>query len=397
MDALHGALTFFLAAAIISLVAGRLHLPYTIALVIVGLAAGYWHVAQLTLSPQILLFALILPLLFDGGLHLPIVNLLRFGWLIGTLAVFGTLIAAAAISAAALFLWHVPLRGALLLGAIASAIDPVSVIALVREAGLDRRLGTILEGEAVFNDAVAIVLFTLAAGPDLEGWTALGRFVWLLGGGTLIGAALGLVVGAGLSRIRQHLVEVLASFALAVAAYLAADSVGGSGVIAVVAAGIVLGNLCPRVLTQMGEQTLRSVWEVITFLANSALFLAIGLAIPWPPLAHLAGPILIIAATALLARAAAVYGFVAAGARIFGAVPRSWEHILVWGSLRGGVALALVLQLPTTLPGRDDIVAGVYGLVIFTLLVQGLSMQSLIRRLGLLISSLPPAPSSAAT
>lgn len=385
MDALHAALIFFLAAAVISLAAGRLHLPYTVALVVVGLAAGYWRVAHFAVSPQTLLFALILPLLFDGGLHLPAAHLFRYGWLIGALAVAGTLFSAAAIAAAALYVWHVPLRGALVLGAIASAVDPVSVIALVREAGLDRRLGTILEAEAVFNDAVAIVLFTLATAPQASpDWSSLGQFVWLLGGGTLIGAAAGMVVSLGLSRVRQHMVEVLASFVLAVAAYLAADSVGGSGVIAVVAAGVVLGNFCPRVLTQTGEQVLRAAWEVITFLANSALFLLIGLAIPWQPLAELAGLIVTVTATALLARAAAVYGFAAIGQRLFDPIPRAWQHVLVWGGLRGGVAVALVLRLPDALTGRHEVAGAVYGLVIVTLLVQGLSMPSLIRRLGLL-------------
>lgn len=384
MDLLHTILLFFLAAAAISLLAERLHLPYTIALLIAGLAAGRWHlIPPVTVTPEALFIALILPLLFDGGLHLPITELARYGWLIGSLAVVGSLAAAALIGGAAALMWHVPARAALLLGAIASAIDPVSVIALVREANLDRRLGTILEGEAVFNDAVAIVLFTLAVAPHAPGTLeAVGRFAWLLGAGAIVGVGLGLAVAAGLGRVRQHLVEMLGSLVLAIGAFLAADSVGGSGVIAVVAAGVVLGNAAPRVLTATGQQTLRTVWEAITFLGNSALFLLIGLTIPWKPLLDLAGLILVVVLAALAARAAAVYGLAAVGGRSSTPVPRAWQHVVVWGGLRGGVAIALVLGLPGALPGRHEVATAVYGLVIFTLLGQGLSMPVLIRRAG---------------
>jgi CPA1 family monovalent cation:H+ antiporter len=396
MDLLHAILLFFLGAAAISLLAERLHLPYTIALLIAGLAMGRWHLVRpVTVTPEVLFIALILPLLFDGGLHLPITDLVRYGRFIGLLAVVGSLAAAAIIGGAAALLWHVPVRAAFLLGAIASAIDPVSVIALVREANLDRRLGTILEGEAVFNDAVAIVLFTLAAAPRTPGiLLAAGQFVWLLGAGAIIGLGLGLAVTASLGRVRQHLVEMLGSLVLAIAAFLAADSVGGSGVIAVVAAGVVLGNAAPRVLTATGQQTLRTVWEAITFLANSALFLLIGLTIPWQPLRDLAGLILVVVLAALAARAAVVYGFAVVSGRGPARVPRIWQHILVWGGLRGGVhvaarrllrggvAIALVLGLPAALPGRHEVATAVYGLVIFTLLGQGLSMPVLVRRAG---------------
>jgi monovalent cation:H+ antiporter, CPA1 family len=218
----------------------------------------------------------------------------------------------------------------------------------------------------------------------------LGQFLWLLAGGGLVGGAIGLGMVLGLGRVRQHLVESLGSVILAIAAFIAADSLHASGVIAVVLAGIVLGNYDPHNLTEAGRRTLETLWEVIVFLANSALFLLIGLDVRIKPLLDLAGPIAGIVAAALIARAVAVYGFSAA----FGsaAIPKSWRHVLVWGGLKGGVAIALVLNLSPKLPGRHEVAAATYGLIVFTLIVEGLSMRGLIRRVGLLPESFDARP-----
>ncbi|HKX18943.1 MAG TPA: cation:proton antiporter [bacterium] len=386
MDILHVTLGFLLAAAVVSVIAEGLRLPYTIALVLAGLAAGNFHlIPSIRITPEGLVTLLVLPLLFEGGLHLSAAHLKTYGWLVGGLAVAATLVAVAVIGGAAALTWHLPLRSAFLLGAIASAIDPVGVIALVREARLDTRLGTILEGEAVFNDAVAFVLFTLASAPSTPGVAAAaGQFVWLLGMGTLVGIAFAVGIGVALSRIRQHLVETLGSLILAISAFIAADGIHASGVIAVVVAGVVFGNAGPHTLTEAGRRTTATLWEVIVFLANSALFLLIGLAVPWKPLYDLAGLIAIVAAAALVARAGSVYALSALFGRIGAAIPVPWRHVLVWGGLRGGMAVALVLSLAPDLPGRHEIASGVYGLVLFTLLVQGLSIGILLRRVGLL-------------
>lgn len=385
MDLFHLTLVFLLAAAVIAVAAEQLRFPYTIALVLAGLAAGYLRLpVRVAITPQGLLTLLILPLLFDGGLHLTVADLRAYRSLVGLLAVGGTLVAATVIGAAGTVLWHLPLRSAFLLGAIASAIDPASVIALVREANLDRRLGTILEGEAVLNDAVAIVLFTLGSAPTFPGPTAaMGQFLWLLGAGGIIGIAVAFGIIVGLRRIQQHLIESLGSVILMIAAFICADAVHASGIIAVVMAGIVLGNYGPPNLTEAGRVTMVTLWEVIVFLANSALFLLIGLAVPLKPLIDLAGPIAVIIAAALLSRAAAVYGFAAACGRR-AAIPMAWQHVLVWGGLRGGVAIALVLSLAPGLPDRHEVAAAIYSLILFTLVVQGLSMHRVLRRVGLL-------------
>jgi CPA1 family monovalent cation:H+ antiporter len=379
------ALLVLLVAAVVSIVAEWFTLPYTIALVITGLVAGNLHLLPpIHATYDVLLTFLILPLLFEGSLQLAPADLRAYGWMIGGLALPGTLIAALGIGATAL-LWHLPVRTALLLGAIAAAIDPVSVIALIREAQLDRRLGAILEGEAVLNDGVAIVLAGLVLNAGPHGPLAVGaQFVWLIGGGGLIGVLSGAGVCYVLGRIVRPLLEALGSLILATGAFIAAERLGASGVIAVVAAGIVFGSYGPQNLTPEGRQTLRTLWNVIAFLANSVLFLLIGLDVQGGLLLRHLWPILTIILAALGVRAITVYVCSTLCSRPGMQIPWGWRHVLVWGGLRGGVAIALVLGLPPGLPGREMVEAAVLGLVVFTLLGQGLTVKPLMRRMGLL-------------
>lgn len=269
-------------------------------------------------------------------------------------------------------------------GAIAAAIDPVSVIALIREARLDSRLGTILEGEAVINDGLAIVLFTLVMRPETAGFSgATIRFIWLAGAGGLIGVVLGVGISSVIGRIHLPQVEPLGSLILAIGAFIVAEAFGASGVIAVVLAGIVFGSYGLQKLSDAAQETLRSIWDFIAFLANSVLFLLIGLEVPGGLLLHHASLIVGVVLSALAMRALAVYLFSAIHTRVLPSIPMSWRHGLVWGGLRGGVAIALVLNLPPTLPSRDTIVAAVYGLIVFTLLVPGLSMRAVMRWVGI--------------
>ncbi len=391
---LNHVLLFLIVAAIVSIIAERLRFPYTIALVIVGLAAGTLHlVPPMHVAPELLLSLFIVPLVFEGSLRLAPGDLRAYGGLIAGLAILGTLAAAGGIAWAAVALWHLPVRTALLLGAIASAVDPVSVIALIQESRLDHRLGTILEGEAVLNDGVAIVLFTLVAGPGAAGpgtaglLGAGGQFVWLIAAGGAVGLLLGAMFTAFIGRVRQPLVEALGSLILAAGSFVAADAIGASGVIAVVVAGVVFGSAGLERLGAASQQTIRTLWDVIAFLANSALFLLIGLAVPLDLLGRNAGLTAIVIVAALLVRALTVYVLGAIEARRGADVPGSWRHVMVWGGLRGGVALVLVLGLASGplagLPGREPVAAAVFGLVIFTLLVQGLTMPALVRAVGL--------------
>ena len=337
----------------------------------------------LTVTSAVLLTLLIPPLLFEGALRLSPTDLRPSGWLIGLLAVPGTLIAAVAIGGVAQALFHLPAQSALVLGVIASAIDPVSVIALIREAHVDSRLGAILEAEAVLNDGVAIVLFTIVTGAGGGLLAAAGQFVWLLGIGSLVGIVLAVAVSWALGWTSQPRVHALGSLILAFGSLVAAESVRASGVVAVAFAGLIFGSVGPRHLTEAGRETIQTVWEIIAFLANAVLFLLIGLQVPVGLIARHGGLIAVVVVTALAVRALTVYGFSAATARVT-PPKRGWREVLTWGGLRGGVAVALVLGLPQETPGRDAVAAAIFGLIIFTLVVQGLSVPALMRRVGLL-------------
>lgn len=211
MSNLDLALGFMATAALVSAIAVRVRVPYTITLVVVGLAAGALRIVPaVAIRPDTVVIVLILPLLFEGAVRIPRAHLRAYAPLILALAVPGTLVAAAVIAAGAV-LGGVPWRGAMLLGAVAAAIDPAGVIALVREAKLDERLGTVLEGEAVVNDAVAIVLFGLAGATAPGVGAAVAGFVWLLAGGAVAGALVGTAVAYALRGVTEPVVEAIGS------------------------------------------------------------------------------------------------------------------------------------------------------------------------------------------
>jgi len=385
MTSLNLTLLFMIVAALVSILAQRLRLPYTIALVIAGLVAGSLHLfPSVNLTSEVLLTLVIPPLLFEAGLHLAPAHLRTYGLIIGLLSVFGTIVTALGIGVAAGAVAHLPMRSALLLGAIAAAIDPVSVIALIRETKLDPRLGAILEGEAVLNDGVAIVLFGIVASPgNISVYHAAGQFVWLLGIGAIVGIVLAMGVSYLVGRVTQPLVEALWSLILLVGSLITAERLGASGVIAVMCAAITFAIYGKRSLTGAGQETIRTLWDFIAFLTNSILFLFIGLKVPGALLFRHAGLIAVVFVAALAVRAATVFGLSAISGRVGPDIPNAWRRVLVWGGLRGGVAIALILDLAPDLPGHEVIAAAIFGLVVLTLLVQGLSMSVLIRHLGL--------------
>jgi monovalent cation:H+ antiporter, CPA1 family len=386
MTALSLALRFMLVSAAVSIVTEQLRVPYTIALVVVGLVIGNMHLAPpIPVTPEILLTLLIPPLLFEGGLQLPPRHLKTYWGLIGLLAIPGTLLTALALGWVVSVLFRLDLRSALLLGAIISATDPVSVQALLREARLDLGLATVLDGEAVLNDGVAIILFTIiGAGATVGLIDATLRFLWLLGGGVAIGALVAAATAYALGPTQRPLVEALGSLIASLGAVIVASSLGASGVIAVVSAGVVFASYGTRHLTAAGRETVNTIWGMIAFLANSVLFLLIGLDVPAGLLGRYWALITVVVGAGLIVRGAIVYGSTAIWQLRTSLLPRAWRPVLVWGGIRGGVAIALALGLAPGLPGREAIIAAVFGLVVFTLLVQGLSIQPVMRWAGLL-------------
>jgi CPA1 family monovalent cation:H+ antiporter len=281
---------------------------------------------------------------------------------------------------------QLPLSAALVFGALIAATDPVVVVAIFRKLGAPKRLEVLLEGESLLNDGTAIILFglalTAAQGSGYGLGQAIGDFLLLGVGGLLVGVSLGWLVSQLIARIDDYLIETTLTTVLAFGAYLTAERFHLSGVLAVVAAGIVCGNVGPRGMSPTTRIVVFNFWEYIAFLANSAVFLLIGLHIDLTVLAAAWRPILWAIAAVLVSRAITTYLVSGLAARL----PVNWRHVLFWGGPRGAIALALALSLPATLgPARETIATMTFGVVLFSILVQGMSMDWLVRRLKLVV------------
>ena len=373
-----------LIASVVAIVAKRFKIPYTVGLVLMGLALGLLSAQKIDISPEVILALLVPPLVFDAAFHIRLDDLRRDFWLILLLAVPGVILTTLMVGWLVAQGTGLAIPIALVFGALVSATDPVSVVALFRRLGAPRRLQVLLEGESLFNDGTAIVMFSLTAAIVLSGQFSLASsvagFLTIAGGGTLIGITLGLLVSELIGRIDEPLVETTLTAILAFGAYLLAETFHVSGVLAVVAAGLVNGNVGPRGMSPTTRIVVFNFWETAAFLANSFVFLLVGFAIDLSQLLANWKAIGWAILAVLAARAVAIYGFSFFNRQI----PVNWKHILYWGGLRGAIVLALALSLPTQgafASERGQLQAMAFGVVLFTLLVQGFSMGWLTRRL----------------
>jgi len=375
-----------LIASVVAITARRLRLPYTVGLVLIGLALTFLTSADINLSPQIILALLVPPLVFESAFHIRLGDLRRDFWLILTLAVPGVILATLLVSGVVSWGAGLAIPAAMVFGALVSATDPVSVVALFRRLGVPHRLQLLLEGESLFNDGTAIVMFNLMLGFASAGEfnliLGIRNFLMVAGGGTLIGIALGTLISQFINRIDDPLVETTLTTVLAFGAYLIAESLHVSGVLAVVAAGIVNGNVGPSGMSPTTRVVVFNFWEYAAFLSNSLVFLLIGLTIDMDIMIANWQAIGWAILGALLARMVSIYGFSLFNREI----SWKWKHVLFWGGLRGAIALALALSLPTTGPlaaERGRLQAMAFGLVLFTLLFQGSTFDWLVKRLKL--------------
>jgi monovalent cation:H+ antiporter, CPA1 family len=273
---------------------------------------------------------------------------------------------------------------ALLVGALVAATDPDAVIALIRSLGVPNRLQILLEGESLLNDGTVIVVFNLMLSIVITGqfnvFESLQQFFTVAGGGLVIGFILGWLFSQMISRINDHLLETTLTSVLAFGAYLVAESLGTSGVMAVVAAGLVNGNIGSKGMSPTTRIVVFNFWEYAAFLATTFIFLLIGLQIEISMLIENWQPIFWAIIAVLGSRAVVVYSL-----SIFQRdIPMRWQHVLYWGGLRGALAPALAISLPTSMgPLRGQIQAMVFGVVLFNLLVQGISLGPFVRRLKL--------------
>ncbi len=388
-------------AVSVGIFARQRRMPYTVGLVMVGLlfvlispAFGQFESLPVLGSMlelldelihledqfvrQIILGLMVPPLIFEAAFHLRYTDVRRDVGSIILFAIPGVIITTLLVGWIVAWGIGVSYATAAVFGALIAATDPVAVVSLFRTLGVPVRLRVLLEGESLLNDGIAIVVFSLAlevAGGQtfhlLEGIT---DFLIVAGGGLLVGVGLGWVVSVITNRIDDDLIETTLTFILAYGAYFLAEKINVSGILAVVAAGMFIGNTGPRTMSSNTRIVVENFWGFTAFIANSLIFLLIGLVVD--PLILWANKWLILLAilTVLVARGIVIYGFSA----IVRSIPFRWQMILHWGGLRGAITLALALGL-----NNDDLRAMSFGVVIFTLLVQGTTMDPLVRRLKL--------------
>ncbi len=371
-------------ASLVGITARRLRMPYTVGLVLVGLGLAIFGQVDLEISSDLIFGLLIPPLVFEAAYHLNFTDLQRnlkpilFLTIPGVLAT--TFLVGGVVSLGAGF----PLEIALLFGALVAATDPDAVVALIRSMGVPKRLQVLLEGESLLNDGTVIVVFNLMLSIILTGQfsmvSSLTQFFTVAGGGLAIGFILGWLFSQMISRINDHLLETTLTSVLAFGAYLVAESLGTSGVLAVVAAGLVNGNIGSKGMSPTTRIVVFNFWEYAAFLATSFIFLLIGLQIDFTMLIENWQPIFWAILAVLAARAVVVYSL----SIINRDISLRWQHVLFWGGLRGALAPALALSLPDSLgPLKGQIQAMVFGVVLFNLLVQGTTLGPFVRRLKL--------------
>lgn len=381
-----------LVAALVGIAVNRLRLPYTVALVIVGLALGIGGAFdEIDLTSDLILLVFLPPLLFEGAINMDLDDLVVRWKQVASLAFFGTAISAAVIAG---FLTGVPgmaVELAVVLAVVLAATDPVSVLAIFKENGVGSGLRTLMEGESIFNDALAIVAYLIAIdvafgdAPVTVG-DALTEFGTEVVVGVGVGAAAGFLAHRLMATLDDHLVEITLSIVTAYGAYLVADRLHGSGVIATVVGGLLIGNYGTRfAMSASSRVALVDFWEVLAFLANSALFLIIGLEFHVSDLqGRTLAAALVAIAGVLVSRAVIAYGLLGLFTRSTVApVPTPWLTAVFWGGLRGSIPIALVLGLPEREIAGVDAVAMVFAVVLFSLVVQGVTYRPLLDRLGL--------------
>ena len=396
-------------AALVVMAARAIRLPDTVALVLAGLIVGGLAsragAAPIEVSHELVLVVLLPGLVFEAAYRLDLTVLRRWATGLALLAVPGVIVSAAIVAAALSLGAGLPLELAFVAGAIVSATDPAAVVATFKRIPVPVPLATLVDGESLLNDGTGLVLFTIAlaivaapVGPVDAGVSFVGAIV--LSGA--IGLALGLLAAGLVRLVDDALLELLISVVLAYGSYLVADRLDLSGVLATVTAAVVLGNVGGRVLTPGGADAIDTVWAFIAYLLTVAVFLLVGMAIPPGRLLDSAVPIAWAIAGALVGRAVIVYGLLGLLGRaaplpgLADRIPAGWLHVLNWSGLRGAVAVAMALSIPADVPQRAVIQDVTFGMVLFTLLVQGTTVGRLVARVvppaspGASVTSAPP-------
>ncbi len=398
-DFLTSMIALMIVAIVVALVAHRLRLPYTVGLVIAGIGLELSPIHLGLVLTQNIIFEIILPpLLFEAAINIQWKDLRQDALPILTLAIPGTMIAATVVTLAFRFALGWPLQPALMFGVLIAATDPVAVIAMFKDNGVHGRLRLLVESESLLNDGVAAVLFALVlAWVQASGQAHLqtGQIASLLsatvGGGILSGAVCAGFAILLMRRTEDHLVESSVTTVLAYGSFLLAEHFNCSGVLATVTAGLLIGNLglAPASkygvsISDRGREFTLALWDFLAFIANSFVFLLIGITVAGIPFHELGNRALSFdIIVVLISRALTIYPLCALFRGSGWSISGKFQHVLWWGGLRGALGLALALSLPPELQMRNQVLIATFGVVVFSVVAQGLTMPLLLRALGI--------------
>jgi monovalent cation:H+ antiporter, CPA1 family len=374
--------------AVVAIAAHRFKIPYTIGLVVAGIVMAFLPLTiDVPFSKDFLFEVLLPPLIFEAALYIDWRELRRDLLLVATYATVGVILSAAITAAIMHFVvgWIWP--AAIVFGVLIAATDPVSIIATFKEAKVTGRLRMLVESESLFNDSTAAVGFTLAVAFAVGESLGVGSAVWQLlssaVGGVITGAIVAVIALLIIGRTKDHLVELAMTTFAAFGSFWAAENFHFSGILSCTAAGLIIGNRIGRgSITERGEESMEHFWEFAAFVANSIIFIILGINLAYQEFGQFAFAVAVAIFAVVAGRAAAVYPLSAIFARSKWAVRLPHQHTLFWGGLRGALALALALGVPETLPYRQEILIVTFGVVAFSVFVQTSSITPLMRYIG---------------
>ena len=398
MDVLSAVLAIVVAIALLYEVARRVGVPYPSLFVLGGLTLAFVPgVPKLELEPELVLLVFLPPLLFEAAVATPVRDLKTDVWPIARLSVILVLLTMVAVALVGHFVIGLEWAAAFTLGAILGPTDAIAATSVFRRIGIPRRAAALVEGESLFNDATALVAYRTAllaaVGGTFVAVEAMTGFAVAVVGGIGIGVAIGLISIALLRRLDSPPVEVLLSLVIPFAAYLPADQLGMSGVLAAVTAGLIIGSRIGSILGPNSRILWLSTWKMVGFVLNGFAFVLIGLQLPeilgglgGRSAGEVLGLIVLVAGAVIVTRFA--YVFAASHlpnsprrqiARVNPQLAQRLTAVVAWSGLRGAVSLAAALALPADFPERNLILLLTFAVIVITLVGQGLTLPRLVR------------------